>query len=222
MRKILSYDSVLVRLFNTVTNIMLVNILWILCSMPIVTMGAATTAAYYVFYHNITGEDEAVIKPFFKAFKQSFTQATLLWLPLLLIGVVLVLDVMFLLANYMNTFHVLWVATAVIGLLYLIVISHCFAIMGRFDAPIKLLIRNCLLIFLLNFIRSFAILLLTVTLPLVLIFMPRLVTDTLPLWLILMFGLSIYLNARMFLISFDKSAVKTDGMITEENGYDSI
>ena len=94
--------------------------------------------------------------------------------------------------------------------------------MGHFDAPIKLLIRNCFLIFLLNFIRSLATLLLTITLPLVLIFMPQLIADTLPLWLILMFGLSIYLNARMFLVSFQKSAVKTDGMIMEENGYDSI
>jgi uncharacterized membrane protein YesL len=80
MRKILNYDSGLVRIFNAITDIMLINILWLVCSLPIVTMGAATTAAYYVFYHNITGEDERVIKPFFKAFKQSFRQATLLWL----------------------------------------------------------------------------------------------------------------------------------------------
>ena len=215
MRKILSYDSLLVRLFHTVTNIMFVNILWLLCSLPVVTMGAATTAAYYVFYRNITGEDDAVIKPFFKAFKQNFAQATLLWLPLLLIGIVLALDVTFVLANYMNTFHVLWVATAVIGLLYLIIISHCFAIMGRFDAPIKQLIGNCFLVFLLNFLRSCATLLLTVALPLVLIFMPQLVVTTLPLWLILVFGLCMYLNAKMFLSSFEKSAAKSEDL-TEE------
>lgn len=221
MGKILSYDSAVVRLFNTITNIMLVNILWLVCSLPIITMGAATTAAYYVFYKNITEQDEAVIKPFFKAFKKSFVQATLMWLPLALIGAVLVLDIMYLVSKYLGTFHVLWVATIVIGLLYLILVSHCFAIMGRYDAPIKQIICNSYLIFLLNFIRSFATLLLTVALPLVLIFMPQLVADTLPLWLILVFALSIYLNARMFLTSFQKSAVKTSDAITED-GYDSI
>jgi uncharacterized membrane protein YesL len=128
----------------------------------------------------------------------------------LVVGTVLVLDVMLLLASYMNTFHILWVATIVIGLIYLIIASHCFAIMGRYDAPIKQLVRNCFLIFLLNFLRSFATLLLTIALPLVLVLMPQLVADTLPLWVIVIFGLAIYLNARMFLVSFEKSAAKTD------------
>lgn len=222
MRKIFSFDSVLVRMFHTVTNIILVNILWLACSLPIITMGAATTAAYYVIYHIITGEDDAVVKPFFKAFKQCLFQATLIWAPLLLIGAVLVLDVIYLIANYMGTFHVLWPASIIIGVLYLIVVSHCFAIMGRFEAPIKLTIRNCFLIFLMNIVRSFASVLLTIAPLLVFVFMPQLVAGTLPLWCVLFFGLCIYLNAKMFLTSFQKCAVYNETAPSKEDSYDSL
>ena len=210
MHNLFSQDSAFVRFFTAITNIMLVNILWLLCCLPLFTAGAATTAAYYTFFRIVTGEDEAVVKPFFKAFKDNFKQATLLWIPMLLIGGVLLLDLMYLLANHAEQFHVLWVPFFVTALLYLIPVSHCFAIMGRYDAPTKQILKNSYLIFLMNFLRSLAALALTVVPGIVLVSMPRLVVQTLPFWFILFFGLVLYLNARMFLISFEKSAAKEE------------
>ena len=221
MRNLFSQDSVLVRFFGAITNIMLVNVLWLLCCIPIFTAGAATTAAYYTFYQNISGEDDGVIRPFFRAFKDNFKQATLLWLPMMLIGAVLIVDLMYLLGNHGERFHILWVPFFVTSLVYLIPVSHSFAILGRYDAPTKQILKNSYLIFLMNFLRSVAVLLLTVTPGIVLVSMPQLVVSTLPFWFILFFGLVLYLNARMFLISFDKSAAKTEEE-EKEKEYDSV
>ncbi|MBE6957884.1 MAG: DUF624 domain-containing protein [Ruminococcaceae bacterium] len=205
MRRLFSSDSIFVRFFSVITNMMLVNILWLLCCIPIVTAGAATTAAYYVFYQNLTREDDAVLKPFFRAFRQNFKQATLLWIPLLLIGMVLGWDLMYLIGNHLGEFHVLWVAFFVCALLYCIVLSHGFAILARYDAPLKQVVRNCFLVFLMNFFRSVLTIALMILIPAVLVFMPQVVVPTLPAWFCLIFGLVFYMNAQLFLHSFKKS-----------------
>lgn len=139
---------------------------------------------------------------------------------MLLIGGVLLIDLMYLLANHAERFHILWVPFFVTALVYLIPVSHCFAIMARYEAPTKQILKNSYLIFLMNFLRSLAALSLTVVPGIVLVGMPQLVVKTLPFWFILFFGLALYLNARMFLISFDKSAAKTEE--EKEKEYDSL
>lgn len=205
MRKLFSEDSTIMRFFTAITNMMLINILWLVCAVPVITAGAATTAAYYVLYQNLTNEDNAVVKPFFRAFRQNFKQSTLLWVPLVFIGLLLGLDAAYLISNHANQFHILWVAFFVIALLYGIVVSHAFAIIGRYHAPTKQVIRNCFLIFLMNLLRSVLTLILTILPILVLLFMPDQVVKTLPLWIMLVFGLLFYANAHMFLQSFKKS-----------------
>ncbi|MBE6920645.1 MAG: DUF624 domain-containing protein [Ruminococcaceae bacterium] len=205
MRRLLSEDSAIMRFFTAVTNMMLINILWLICVIPVITAGAATTAAYYALYQNLTNEDSAVVKPFFRAFRQNFKQATLLWIPLMLIGLLLGLDAVYLVGNHPGQFHVLWVAFFVIALLYAIVVSHAFAIMGRYDAPTGQIVRNCFLIFFMNLFRSVLIMVLTVLPILILLFLPQQVVRTLPLWILLIFGLLFFANAHMFLQSFRKS-----------------
>ena len=59
---------------STVADLIILDILCIICSIPIVTYGAASSAKYYVAMKKIRGEDTGTIKPFFKAFFQNFKQ----------------------------------------------------------------------------------------------------------------------------------------------------
>jgi len=61
-----------------VADVMLLSLLWLICSIPIFTIGASTTALYYVFGKKVRGEDPYVFKHFFKSFRQNFKQATVL------------------------------------------------------------------------------------------------------------------------------------------------
>lgn len=77
------------------TGVCIVGVLWLLCSLPIVTAGASTTAMYTVFLCNIrSGQaQKKYVKPFFASFKQSFRESTFLWLIQLVVSAVLGVDV---------------------------------------------------------------------------------------------------------------------------------
>ena len=81
MGNIFRWDSPVVQKIAMAGNLVILNILWILCSLPLITAGAATTALYYVIFQYQTADETAVIKPFFRAFFKNFKQSTLLWIP---------------------------------------------------------------------------------------------------------------------------------------------
>lgn len=89
---IFRFNSPLMTLLGKVANYVFLYILSFVCSIPIITAGASTTAKYYVAMKMIRGEEPAVWKPFFTAFKQNFKQATIIWMIEILIVVIFVFD----------------------------------------------------------------------------------------------------------------------------------
>ena len=87
---ILKPDSPVMNLLSTITNLVIVNLLFIICSLPVVTYGAALSAKYYVSMKIIRGEGTGVVIPFFKAFKRNFKQATGAWI-IMLIAIFLII-----------------------------------------------------------------------------------------------------------------------------------
>ena len=62
---------------------MLLNILMLICCIPIFTIGASVTAMYYVAFKMVKNEEGYITKSFFKAFRENFRQATPVWLVML-------------------------------------------------------------------------------------------------------------------------------------------
>ncbi len=90
-----NYDNVVIRFLNKLTDLMILNILFLVCSIPIVTIGASLTAMYSVNLKSVRYGDGYVAKRFFEAFKKNFKQATLAWLVFLLAGILLFFDIRF-------------------------------------------------------------------------------------------------------------------------------
>ncbi len=90
-----SYDNPVIRFLNKVTDLLVLNILFIVCSIPIFTIGASVSALYSVSLHSVRYGDGYVWKNFFGAFKKNFKQATVAWLIMLVVLAVLLLDIMF-------------------------------------------------------------------------------------------------------------------------------
>ena len=72
-------DSPLMNFLGRVCDIMILNVLLIVFSIPIFTAGAAITAAYSVSYKMVKNEESYIIKGFWKAFKENFKQSTVIW-----------------------------------------------------------------------------------------------------------------------------------------------
>lgn len=87
-------DTPLYRLTAALSRWFVVSVLWLVCSLPIVTLGAATKASLAVF----TPEEDVetgTAQKFFRAFREGFGRVTVLWLLTLTLMVLLGLDVLF-------------------------------------------------------------------------------------------------------------------------------
>ena len=90
MGRFFDLDSPLMSALNKLADLISLNILVIICSLPVFTIGASMTALHYVVLKMVRNEEGYIIKSFFKSFKQNFRQATIIWLILLvLIGVLI-------------------------------------------------------------------------------------------------------------------------------------
>ena len=90
--KFLSYDSKFSQIIIKLCRCCYLNLLWLLCSLPIFTLGAATTALYSVTLKMVREEEGNITRQFFKSFRENFKQSTVLWLILLILGLCLVGD----------------------------------------------------------------------------------------------------------------------------------
>lgn len=62
------------------TDVAVMSILWLICSLPIITIGAST-ASFYSFTMELVSDTEGkVVQSFFAGFKRCFKKATLIWL----------------------------------------------------------------------------------------------------------------------------------------------
>lgn len=76
---------------SKVMDCIFISVLWLVCSLPIFTIGAATTALYYTSHKCLRYERGYAVSEFFSAFKSNFKQSTIVWL--IMLGVYLLLGV---------------------------------------------------------------------------------------------------------------------------------
>lgn len=69
--------------FSKVVDTLILAILWLICCIPVVTVGAASTGLYYAYHKAIRQDGGYACKRFFKAFGSNFKQATVIWLILM-------------------------------------------------------------------------------------------------------------------------------------------
>lgn len=124
--KFFRYDSGFWSAMERVFDWMLLNLLWLVTCLPIVTIGASTAALTDVSYRMAHGEDPAMFKSYFKAWVKHWKTATTLW-------VLLVMVVGWLLLSLRICFaagSVLFLPVAVVegALLFVVVLSIPYAL----------------------------------------------------------------------------------------------
>ena len=91
--KFFSYESRFSQILIKLSYSCWLNTLWFLCSLPIITIGASTTALYSVTLKIVNDREASITKQFFDNFKRNFAQATRLWLIALFLGLFLAADI---------------------------------------------------------------------------------------------------------------------------------
>lgn len=135
MRDLCNTDKPLFAVLTKLTYSAYLNILWLVCSLPIVTIGASTTALFYVTLKMAEDRDDGLTRMFFKAFRENFKPATKLWLILLAVGSFLAADGFVLCRMWSeNIFWTLLTAVFIgAAVLYGIVLLYTFPLLARFE-----------------------------------------------------------------------------------------
>ena len=81
-----SLDSKFMQAMSRVADLIILNVIYLVTCLPVVTIGAASTALYTVCFRLGTAREGSLVKGYFRAFRDEFRQATLIWLFLLLFG----------------------------------------------------------------------------------------------------------------------------------------
>lgn len=84
-------DNPFYRLMGTIGDLVVLNVLWLVCCLPVVTAGAATAGLFSVAHKMAAGEEYRAAAGFFKAFRRDWRQATAVWLVTLAAGAAAVL-----------------------------------------------------------------------------------------------------------------------------------
>ena len=92
MDRFFNMDNKFFTVMGRVADLIMLNVVFLICCLPIVTIGASLTALHYVTLKMARNEESYIIKSFFKSFKQNFKQATIINLIMLAVGAVLYLD----------------------------------------------------------------------------------------------------------------------------------
>ncbi len=80
------------RIFGFLGQLIALNLLWIVCSLPVITAGASTTALFYCTLKLHKDGDIRVFHDFFKSFKQNFKQSTLIWILMAAAGIFIYME----------------------------------------------------------------------------------------------------------------------------------
>lgn len=204
MNKLFSMDSPLMRKLSQFPDLILLNLLWFLCSVPLVTAGAAGTAMHAVLQKYVAGEENGIIRPFFRAFRSNFKQSTCLWLPLMAVIGLLVLDLLFLQEKAEGAQLLLWIPFLLIGAIVLILTSYAFSLIARYENDTRTVISNSFLLFSLHFFPSIAVVILNALPWVLLLLLPEVFLHTLLLWVICGFSLMGYIAEHITLPIFRK------------------
>lgn len=139
-------QHIIIRILTHIYDFILLNILWLLTSIPIVTLGAATAALYSVMMSVVEKKEGYIIKDYWKAFCRNFKQSTVVWILLLFLGACLWFDLT-LIGVVPGLFR--QIGTVVLGAVLIFYFMECifvFPLIAKFENSTGNMIKNALLI----------------------------------------------------------------------------
>ena len=150
---IFSYDSKFSQLFLRLSYACWLNIMWMICSLPIITIGASTTALYSVTLKIADETESNITRQFIHAFRSNFKQSTRLWILLLIAGLLIGGDfyvVLHMRSMSSGSLAIMWTLNLAlliaVSIIYVVVLIYIFPLIARFENNDKAMLKNSLLI----------------------------------------------------------------------------
>ena len=211
MQKLFRYDSPFIKWVNRMGRLVFLNLLWLMCCLPVVTIGASTAAMYRIAMDLVRRrEDLSIFGDFFRAFRANFKQATLAWLILLAPCALVFLNLLMLITGGLGYGMATYIVCLIPVPPLLFILAYIFAYAATFeDGPMRTIV-NSAVISISNLPKTLLMVMLNL-LPFVLyLFATELFLRLLFVWLLFAFALIAYLNSKLILRAFSPYLTKED------------
>lgn len=208
--KFLDIDSPLMTFLGKMADLMWLNILTILCCIPIVTIGASLSALNYMALKIVRNEECYITRGFFKAFRENFRQGTAIWAIFFVIFAILGSDYYIIFKGLAEISRWIRIAIFVLTIFIAFDFLYVFPMQAKFANTVRRTITNALVISILHFPRSICMVVFYI-LPVALGYY---VQQVLSLCLLFCFSLPAFLSAKLYDKPFQKLE---EQILAEEN-----
>lgn len=154
MRNFFNLDNPFMIFLSRLTDVIILNVMCLICCIPVVTIGASLTALHYVTVKMVKDEESYVLKDFFRSFKQNFKQATIIWLLVLLVTVIFTVDRRIIVNMGEGIPKIVEILIYTIFLFVAMTTMYVFPVLSRFENTIVGTIKNAFLLSVLNFPKT--------------------------------------------------------------------
>ena len=209
MAKTLRPENPVMIFMEKVFNMMLANVLFLVCSVPVITMGAALTGLIQVVQDQIYHDEEPVIRRFFTAFRENFRQATLAFIMLAVFLAGMTCNALLVL-TYLRGWiaQLCYILLGVLTALVLCIMSYLFPMMVRYRNSMRDHLNNSLILTVVKLPRTIAMLFLNTLFFLIPFFSFRIFLATMVFWLIIGFSFISYSDTRILVPVFKQMEEK--------------
>ena len=214
MNTLFQSDGPVMRVMTDIMNLLILNILTLICCIPVVTAGASFASLHYVLMQMVDQKEGRIAGTFFKQFKGNLKNATLPWLVLLAAGVLLAADYR-IFGNEGSTRYMripVFIGAAVIGMLFV----WMFPLLARFENRFAATMKNTAILAAAYFPKT--VLMAAITLAVVFVFTQ--VTRLLPLALFFGISLPSYFCTLIYKSVIDQMVKRASDGISEEEETD--
>ena len=198
MHNLFHYENPFIQFLVRVGDLMILNLLFILCSLPVVTLGASLTALHRVTQNMLFEQEEPLLKAFFRAFRQNFRQSTLAWLVELVVIVSLVCDVLLVMAYFDGGLaKAMYILVAVLAILVAGVFSYLMPLIARYENGMRQQVNNAVVLAIIKLPKTIILVLMNLLPVILLLISVPVFVQTLIFWVIIGFAFVSFLTSSI-------------------------
>lgn len=204
--KLFDPNGSVARFLNRLGDLMLLNLLCIICCLPFFTAGASISAMHYVTLRMHRGQDEGVWKDFFHSFRQNLKQGILIHLLFTVGALVLGLDlyILWVLWEFDFVYKILFVILAILTLWFLGIWMFIYPLLAQFNNTLRGFLKSARYMSLRHISYTCAILLVSLAPWLVGLYVPYALEWIIFFYLMIGFAAVTRFLARYFVTIFDQ------------------
>ena len=205
MGRFFNMDNKFFVFMGKIADLCMLNLLCIICCIPIVTAGASLTALYYVTMKMVRNEEAYIFRSFLRSFKQNFKQATVINIIMLAAAALLYIDTNIAGKMGQPAGKILGMIFAAFTLLYVMILLYVYPLLAKFYNSVKNTFKNAILMAIRHLPYTILMLLICAC-PILILFIPSFQIQMSLIMLVILFGPAViaYGNSHFFVRIFDK------------------